>query len=185
MRTRHAAKLAVVLSGLILHGVCSGAGPAAPVQRTGVTKSYAKGDDGEYQAGVAWPTPRFTLEGDCVTDNLTGLMWAKNANIAGAAMSGYEAMAFCNKQELGGHKDWRLPNTKELQSLVDFSSGVIASPFENVPVAVYASGAIGLPVYGKLSSDYYWTMSTQGYWALISPNGKRAKQLAWPVRGGK
>jgi hypothetical protein len=25
--------------------------------------------------------PRFTASGDCVTDNLTGLMWAKDANL--------------------------------------------------------------------------------------------------------
>lgn len=36
------------------------------------------GQDGEYQAGVAWPNLRFTVgtadAADCVTDNLTGLM---------------------------------------------------------------------------------------------------------------
>ncbi|MEW6185017.1 MAG: hypothetical protein AB1585_04665 [Thermodesulfobacteriota bacterium] len=32
------------------------------------------GQDGEVRAGVAWPSPRFTVSGDCVIDNLTGLM---------------------------------------------------------------------------------------------------------------
>jgi hypothetical protein len=32
--------------------------------------------DGEIRAGVAWPTPRFTDNGDgTATDNLTGLTW--------------------------------------------------------------------------------------------------------------
>jgi hypothetical protein len=31
--------------------------------------------------GVAWPNPRFTDNSDgTVTDNLTGLIWLKNAN---------------------------------------------------------------------------------------------------------
>ncbi|MBI5195097.1 MAG: hypothetical protein HZA10_02105, partial [Nitrospirae bacterium] len=58
--------------------------------QTGQTKCYAlwseiscagTGQDGEILSGVAWPNPRFSVNGDCVTDNLTGLMWAKNANL--------------------------------------------------------------------------------------------------------
>ena len=58
----------------------------APIAKTGQTTSYATGDDGDLQNGVALPAwyPRFTDNGDgTVTDNLTGLMWAKNANMAG------------------------------------------------------------------------------------------------------
>ena len=47
------------------------------------------GQDGDIQAGVAWPNPRFTDNGDgTVTDNLTGLMWTQNANPAGKICSG-------------------------------------------------------------------------------------------------
>ena len=53
--------------------------------KTGQTKCYetigveipcaGTGQDGEIQAGVTWPEPRFTDHGDgTVTDNLTGLM---------------------------------------------------------------------------------------------------------------
>ncbi len=50
------------------------------VPRTGQTISYAAGDDGDLQKEVAWPKPRFTDLGDgTVTDNLTGLIWTKNA----------------------------------------------------------------------------------------------------------
>ena len=41
------------------------------------------GQDGEIKAGVAWPSPRFTDNSNgTVTDNLTGLIWLKNANCA-------------------------------------------------------------------------------------------------------
>ena len=53
----------------------------ARVWQTGVTTSYYGGDDGSVQAGVAWPSPRFTDNLDAtVTDELTGLMWLKDAN---------------------------------------------------------------------------------------------------------
>src|SRR5215471_17721309 len=53
----------------------------APVPRTGQTTSYAAGDDGALQKGVAWPTPRFTDNNNgTITDNLTGLIWLKNAD---------------------------------------------------------------------------------------------------------
>ena len=37
--------------------------------------------DGDLRRGVAWPNPRFSNNGNgTVTDNLTGLIWLKNAN---------------------------------------------------------------------------------------------------------
>jgi DNA-binding beta-propeller fold protein YncE len=54
----------------------------APVSKTGQAISCADGDDGALQKGVVWPIPRFTdNQNGTVTDNLTGLMWIKNAQI--------------------------------------------------------------------------------------------------------
>ncbi|UCE55232.1 MAG: hypothetical protein JSV31_07260 [Desulfobacterales bacterium] len=53
----------------------------APVAKTGQTDSYADCDDGDLEKGIVWPVPRFTDNEDgTVTDNLTGLVWLKNAN---------------------------------------------------------------------------------------------------------
>ncbi len=63
----------------------------APAQKTGQTKCYdasgteiscsGTGQDGAYQNGATWPNPRFTYnENGTVKDNLTGLIWLKNAN---------------------------------------------------------------------------------------------------------
>ncbi|MFH0343306.1 MAG: hypothetical protein ACHBNF_14550 [Chromatiales bacterium] len=41
------------------------------------------GQDAELRKGTSWPNPRFTDNGDgTITDNLTGLMWLKDANCA-------------------------------------------------------------------------------------------------------
>ncbi|HUV62473.1 MAG TPA: DUF1566 domain-containing protein [Sedimentisphaerales bacterium] len=159
----------------------------APVAKTGQTKSYAPGDDGDLQMGVPWPNPRFTVDGDCVTDNLTGLMWAKNGDIAGGGkvISCYEAIDLCKNLDLGGHKDWRLPNIKELQSLTDYSSGLPGEPFTDV---VRAEGMVGYwsgTVYPKTTPHTAWLVGGQGYTTGNAMDGSRYKHRVWPVRGGE
>ncbi len=59
---------------------------------------------------------------DTITDNATGLMWAKDDS--GQAFDWAGALAWVATQNSNnhlGHNDWRLPNAKELQSLVDYS----------------------------------------------------------------
>lgn len=80
-------------------------GSPAPVPKTGQTLCYdpecigpclavpcpGTGQDGELQKGVAWPVPRFTDNGNgTVTDNLTGLIWLKNANCIGTEIPGFD-----------------------------------------------------------------------------------------------
>ena len=80
------------------------------------------GQDGDIRAGVAWPDPRFTVSGDCVTDNLTGLMWVGNADLPGGTRNWQDALnyvaAINSGSGLCGHNDWRLPNLNEMESLV-------------------------------------------------------------------
>ena len=59
-------------------------GNYAPVPKTGQTTSYGTRDDGALEKGVAWPTPRFTDNNNgTITDNLTKLIWMKNAQAFG------------------------------------------------------------------------------------------------------
>jgi hypothetical protein len=81
-----------------------------------------KGQDGDLRGGVSWPDFRFTVSGDCVTDNLTGLMWTKNGNIPGTTVTwqgalDYVATTVNSGAGTCGHNDWRLPNVNELESL--------------------------------------------------------------------
>lgn len=93
-------------------GECPGAVP-----KTGQTISQGDRDDGELEAGVAWPVPRFTVVGQStVKDNLTCLIWDINANRFGD-QTWDNALIACNTSTVGGHNDWRLPNLFELESL--------------------------------------------------------------------
>jgi hypothetical protein len=135
----------------------------APVARTGQTTCYADnntltdctnlaayGQDGDLQMGVPWPDPRFTDNGDgTVTDNLTGLMWSKDANLDNGTMTWNDAIDYANNLSLGSagcgnnHTDWRLPNIKELLSMIDYGNYnfVLPSghPFSNVQDGYYWS----------------------------------------------
>jgi hypothetical protein len=109
----------------------------APVPQTGQTTSYAAGDDGAIKAGVMIPNPRFTDNSNgTITDNLTGLIWLKNANCPNADRNWPTAIADvtslntngtmngnnCGDSSNGGthRSDWRLPNIREIFSVVHF-----------------------------------------------------------------
>ncbi len=54
-----------------------------------------------------------------ILDRATGLMWAKDDSHE--SLDWQAALEYCNDMQLSGHSDWRLPNAKELQSIVDYN----------------------------------------------------------------
>lgn len=75
----------------------------------------------------------FHANGDgTVTDKATGLMWSQGDS--GTGMNWKDALAYAENSTLAGHSDWRLPNAKELQSLIDY---------ERAPDAVKAGSTVG------------------------------------------
>lgn len=70
--------------------------------------------------GPVWGENRFTDLGQgIVQDQVTGLAWQKTDD--GKPRDWPEALSYCQKLELGGKRDWRLPSVKELQSIVDYT----------------------------------------------------------------
>ena len=161
----------------------------APVAKTGQTTIFATGDDGDYEMGVANPSPRFTDNGDgTVTDNLTGLIWLQYASCFGSR-NWATALIDCNLLNSGEcgltddtvEGDWRFPNVKELQSLIDFGQLTPALPS-------------GHP-FTSVQSNTYWSSTTYagitGYaWSVYMSNGNVLFNInanhyfVWPVRGG-
>ncbi len=182
----------------------AGAYPAE-VARTGQTKCYVDngteiacagtGQDGEIQAGVSWPDPRFIDNGDgTVKDSLTGLVWAQNANLPNGSMTWLSALQYVAGMNAGtnpnlGHTDWRLPNINELESLVD--SGFYRPalphnhPFTNVKSKLYwssttcdyyAEGAWFVNMYDGAVVSFYYV----GYGSKTA-----SSNYVWPVRSGE
>jgi hypothetical protein len=60
---------------------------------------------------------RFTDNSDgTVTDSVTGLMWQQGDN---ERMNVQEAKESCKNMNLGGYDDWRLPNIKEINTILN------------------------------------------------------------------
>ena len=142
--------------------------PVIGVPTTGQTTSYAPGDDGDLEKGVAWLTPRFTdNRNGTVTDNFTRLIWMKNAN-AFDVQSWDNAISFASRLKSGDpgtgltdrsqEGDWRLPNVRELQSLVDYAFLNPALP-DTLGTGKWVEGD---PFLG-VQSNSYWTSTTSAF----------------------
>lgn len=69
--------------------------------------------------GREWGQSRLEDNRDgSVTDHTSGLMWQQQDD--GRTRHWEEALAYCADLSLAGYRDWRLPNAKELQSVVDY-----------------------------------------------------------------
>ena len=80
-----------------------------------------------------------------VTDNSTGLMWQQQQKIFQDAHTWENALSYCQNLTLSGHDNWRLPNCKELQSLVDYGTygkATIGGVFPTPNVQDFSSSTI-------------------------------------------
>ncbi|MGE5279247.1 MAG: DUF1566 domain-containing protein [Deltaproteobacteria bacterium] len=110
-----------------------------------------------YVRGPAYGANDFVDNGDgTVTDAATGLMWMKAD--AGRPMGWEEALAYAEDLRYAGHDDWRLPNAKELQYIVDYTrspdatgSAAIDPVFETTSIENEA---------GQKDYPYFWTSTT-------------------------
>jgi len=161
---------------------------SAAVARTGRTTSANPGDDGDLQKGFPWPNPRFTVDtaASNVTDNLTGLMWTRYADIHGPQAWG-DAIASCSNMAWGGYSDWRLPNMNELLSLVHWEYSGPCVP----DITGTNKWTPGNPFY-NVQSVRYWSSTRHGgnAWSVdmangfVSSDGLSYGDRVWPVRGG-
>jgi hypothetical protein len=171
-----------IKSGITLFGVAgSYEMKSAPVQITGQTTPYATNDDGHLEKGVQWPVPRFTNnEDETVTDNLTGLMWQRSVGLEDRKGLWADAITECNLATTGGLAEWRLPNVRELLSVISFgadSPALLAShPFINV---VHGNYWTSTTLAGNIAQAWFVFLGT----GRVLDATKTASQLyIWCVR---
>jgi len=163
------------------------------------------GQDGEFQTGQAWPTPRFSntdgttpVSGSIVLDNLTGLEWTRDggtptfagatSTCAGGVMSWQSALDYVkclNTNHYLGHNDWRLPNINELASILNRSQA---------DSAAWLNGQ----GFQNMQWDFYWSSTTTEYttsnaWLVVMSDSRVVSYQSYktnnsnvlPVRGGQ
>ena len=124
-----------------------------------------------------------------VTDMLTRLIWLKNANCFRLktwqqALDSANALAEgqCGLTDDSAAGQWRLPNLRELQSLIDYGRYNPAlpagHPFAGVQLTYYWSSSSGVN-----DPDYAWYVYL--YDGYVFANGKADTYYVWPVRGGQ
>lgn len=105
-----------------------------------------------------------------VTDLDAGLMWTQ---VPASARNWNAALSYAEGLTLEGYSDWRLPNIKELQSLVDFT----------LATATTANGALA-PVNRVLFPSA--TTPATAYWSstALRSGGNNSATHAWLVEFG-
>jgi hypothetical protein len=141
------------------------------------------GQDAEFKRGISWPEPRFTQQGETVFDILTGLIWARNANLAEFPLSWKESFDFIsrlNSENTFGFSDWRLPNRRELRSLMSCQTKRPAlperHPFSNIFLSWYWTSTSA-----AINPAYAWYIHLEG--ARMFYGSKEQLFLLWPVCG--
>jgi len=140
--------------------------------------------DGFFRSGKEWPQPRFALlDQFSVQDRLTNLVWSRKVNFFDFPLTwseALEAVKGLNREKFGGCCDWRLPNRRELRSVVSHADKKPALP-------------AGHP-FEEVFLGWYWTSTTAeifpaNAWYVHLEGGrmfygnKAQRYLAWPLRG--
>jgi len=152
------------------------------------------GDDATVSAGypgkgVAETISRWTLNPNSdptnitVKDNATSLTWMRRGDMpvaanetesggsvtaAGNWAAAFTYVATLNAAVYGGYSDWRVPNIKELQSIVNYQvSNTAIYRADTIPASGY---------FTATQSDYYWSSttsagSTGSAWVVRFGNG--------------
>ena len=179
--------------------------------QTGQTIKLIENDDGDNQKGVTWPPQRFRNNYDgTITDNLTGLMWIKDADCATENVSGattyqwLDALKFAkdlNNSTLNNHcknyvnkyTDWRIPNVNEIGSLMraGLTERTIAN-WLNIPdnnsTGFSQSNLVDTPIWTSTtsaqSSNEAWTINlrTGGTELIKKSNNSTSAHIFSAVR---
>lgn len=141
------------------------------------------------QAGKSWPPPRFSANGNgTVTDNLTGLIWLKDADCFGvqdweiaASLASSLASGQCGLNDGSQAGQWRLPSHNELNDLVNHKLNSSAAwlnqqGFSKVQMNCYWSSTAS-----DTSTTHAWIVDMLDFGGTYKIN-MSAKYCVWPVR---
>ena len=110
-----------------------------------------------YVRGAAYGANNFHENGDgTITDRSTGLVWMKADS--GKPMSWEDALKFAGNLSQAGKDDWRVPNAKELLSIVDYTRSPDTSDSPAIE-PIFRTTQI-LNEAGKRDWGYFWTSTT-------------------------
>jgi len=187
-------RLLAVLTGIFLLPVSIvWADPSAPPEKTIQATSSVTSDNNDRKVSVATPNPRFIDNDDgTVSDNLTNLVWLRNANCFGAQTLDNATLdaaglksGECGLTDDSVEGDWRLPTFEEL-------SGLKADSHTRNPNYLSGSWIIPGTPFLSVQPNYYWSttncsLTGQAWFHAVGFDSACTiatcdDQYAWPVR---
>lgn len=111
--------------------------------------------------GTIYGTNDFVDNADqTITDKATGLMWSKNDSQQGFDWK--NALVHAEESDLAGYTDWRLPNVKELQGIVDYdyAPGAKDSDFNSAAIHPIFNISQITNENGDKDYPYFWTSTS-------------------------
>jgi len=118
-----------------------------------------------------------------VVDRLTGLTWSRDALPAEFPLDWQEALDFVrelNGRAWLGRRDWRLPNRRELRSLMSYQARMPALPAGHPFLNVF-SGWYWSSTTAAIAPNHAWYLHMEG--ARMFYGGKDQSYMVWPVCG--
>ncbi len=116
--------------------------------------------------------------GKTISDTATGLMWQRDDS--GKGMDWAEALEYAqamNKKKHLGYSDWRLPNAKELQSIVDYTRSPESSDSAAID-PLFKVSQIKNEV-GEKDYPFYWSSTTHCSAGIRSSGGSAAVYVSF------
>ncbi|HPJ22050.1 MAG TPA: DUF1566 domain-containing protein [Clostridia bacterium] len=121
--------------------------------RDGYKEYYVRLVRGNEEYGIN----QFVDNGDgTITDLATGLMWLQSDD--SLTRNWEEALNYCETLSFAGYDDWRLPNAKELQSIVDYTKSPQTSNSPAIDDMFILTKIVD--VNGNENYGFYWTSTT-------------------------
>lgn len=120
-----------------------------------------------------------------ITDSATGLMWMQNDN--GTGILWEDALSYAENFNFTGYSDWRLPDIKELQSIIDYSrspsttNSAAINPLFNCTQITNEAGEADYPYYMS-STTFSSQTPTNGSHVSYASFGRAMGNM--PVFGG-
>lgn len=123
-----------------------------------------------------------------ITDNSTELMWMQDDN--GQGLNWGEALNFAENFTYAGHSDWRLPNVKELQSILDYerspstTNSAAIDPLFNCTTITDEGGNTNFPFYWSGTTHANWNNGMEGGFASYVCFGEALGWMEEPPNSG-
>lgn len=119
----------------------------------------------------------FVDNGDAtITDNATKLMWMQDDS-GETGLNWEQALSYAEELEFAGYSDWRLPDIKELQSIVDYSRSPESSGSAAIDALFNCSEITN--ENGEIDYPYYWSGTTHATMSASPNSGAAAAYMSF------